>query len=90
MTKPQKKRLKAWVWVYTDTEMKQPIISIDETREIVAGEKRRVMYADPYNGKNERARVEYNKLNRAFYRRSVVVPCTISYSLPTPKKTSKR
>jgi len=49
--------IKMWAWVHTDKELKKmPFISIDESKEIVAQEKRDRLYGDPYKGKNERTR----------------------------------
>lgn len=62
-----------WAWVYTDPEMqKQPIISVDESREIVLAEK-----AETLKGKFP----EYGKLLRSIYRKSKVVPVIITYEI---------
>lgn len=85
-SKPVRKRVvKAWAWVYTDPEMHTPIIAIDESKELVSGHKHKSFYGDPYSGKMPEAKEAYNKTMRVFYRKSKIVPCTISYTLPAKK-----
>jgi len=75
------KTVKAWAWVYTDPGIKHPIISINETKAIVAEEKRNSFYGNPYSPPNEGARKEYNKSMRILYRQTKVIPVTITYKL---------
>lgn len=75
--------LKHWAWVRTD-DSKYPIISIDETKDIVASEKREKLYGrQKLNGvliKKEYSD-EICKMNRMLYRKSKVVPIEITYNL---------
>ena len=66
--------VKAWAWIDLRFEG-FPICSIDETKEIVAEEKRKFL-----NPENK----EVGKVLRSLYRKSKVVPCTISFT-PTSK-----
>lgn len=58
-----------WAWVWTDPDMqKQPIISIDEERWIVAEEKAKCLKG---------ISPEHGKLLRSLYRRSKILPVTV-------------
>ena len=75
--------IKMWAWVYSD-EKSHRIISIDETKEIVAAEKRERLY-----GKKMIDGVCLDKelsdriceTNRILYRKTKVVPVTVT--IPT-------
>ena len=63
-----------WAWVYTDEEIrhKYPIIAVDESKKIMAEEK-----AKHLKGQNP----EHGRLLRKLYRKSKVVPVTITYEI---------
>lgn len=68
-----KVNVQAWAWVSTDPEQQHaPIISVDETKAIVAAEKKEVL-----RGKFP----EHGKLLRSLYRKSKVVPIKITYEI---------
>jgi len=68
-----KHTVKAWAWVETTPDFPFPIHSVDETKEIVALEKREFLNPpDKQKG----------KILRSLYRNTRVVPCTITYETP--------
>lgn len=74
-----KKKIKAWAWVYTDSEMqKQPIIAVDETREIMSEIKKKHLTG---------ISAEHTKLLRSLYRKSKIVPIEIHYEAFTKTDT---
>lgn len=66
-------KVKAWAWVYTEPKMQHaPIIAVDERKIYVTEEKRKFLM-----GRD----LQHGKILRSLYRRSKIVPVTITFKI---------